>query len=147
MITCSNCKKEAFSHSGSLCITCYKKLKWKPKEIICNKCNKKRNHHSKGMCKNCANKFLYYDSIKKHNYRKWHNLDLEVYRRITKKCVICGFDAIVDLHHLDGDHANNSESNLIGLCPNHHKMAHMDEFKDEIRKSIEEYKNGRKRSK
>ena len=90
------------------------------------------------MCKNCANKFLYYDGIKKHNYRKWHNIDLELYNNLTQKCAVCGFDKIVDLHHLDRNHKNSSETNLIGLCPNHHKMIHMDEYKEEILKALSE---------
>jgi hypothetical protein len=139
VIICSNCGKESIvKYSGSLCITCYKKLKWQPKKIVCVKCGKERIHHAKGMCHNCANKFLYYDSIKKHNYRKWHNIDLEVYKKITKSCVICGFDKAVDLHHLDKNKKNNSESNMIGLCPNHHKMIHMAEHKDEIIKILSE---------
>ncbi len=134
---CKNCGKETFEHSKGLCITCYKKLIWKPKKIVCKICGKKRIHHAKGMCHNCANKILYYDHIKKHNYRKWHNIDLEVYKKLTKQCVICGFDKIVDLHHLDGDHKHNSQENLVALCPNHHKMIHMREFKESIMKTLE----------
>jgi ribosomal protein L37E len=136
VIRCSNCGKEVINHSADLCITCYKKLKWQPKKVICVKCGKEKIHQAKGMCKNCANKFLYYDLIKKHNYRKWHNLDLDVYKKITKSCLICGFDKAVDLHHLDKSKKNNSESNLIGLCPNHHRMIHMDEYKDEVLKVL-----------
>jgi predicted HNH restriction endonuclease len=44
----------------------------------------------------------------------------------------------VDLHHLDGNHDNNSKKNLIGLCPNHHKMIHMIEFKEEILKQLKQ---------
>lgn len=136
---CSNCGKETIvKYSGSLCITCYKKLVWKRKTIICSKCGKEKFHQAKGMCKNCANKFLYYDLIKKHNYRKWHNIDLELYRKLTKACVVCGFDKAVDLHHLDQSKKNNSESNLVGLCPNHHKMIHMAEYKNEILNSLAE---------
>jgi len=136
VIRCSNCGKEVINHSADLCITCYKKLKWQPKKVICVKCGKEKIHQAKGMCKNCANKFLYYDLIKKHNYRKWHNLDLDVYKKITKSCLICGFDKAVDLHHLDKSKKNNSESNLIGLCPNHNRMIHMDEYKDEVLKVL-----------
>ncbi|MEK6875400.1 MAG: HNH endonuclease signature motif containing protein [Nanoarchaeota archaeon] len=133
---CSNCGKEVLYLSKGMCITCYKKFKWQPKKSICEKCGKEKIIHAKGMCKNCANKFLYYHLIKKHNYRKWHNIDLDLYRKTTQKCAICGFDKAVDLHHLDQNKKNNSESNLIGLCPNHHKMIHMAEYKNEILTSL-----------
>ena len=63
---------------------------------------------------------------------KDYGLDLETYRKITSKCAICGFDKVVDLHHLDENKKNNGRDNLIGLCPNHHKMLHNYEFKKEI---------------
>jgi ribosomal protein L37E len=132
VIKCSNCGKEAFNHSADLCITCYKKLKWKPKKVICKRCGKERIHHTKGFCKSCANFAIYYDDIKKANYRKLHNINLELYRKVTKKCEICDFEKVVDLHHLDRNHKNNSEGNLIGLCPNHHRMIHMYEFQKEL---------------
>ena len=138
LVKCNNCGKEVFNHSKGLCVTCYKKLMWTPKKAVCNKCDKERVIHAKGMCENCANKFLYYDHIKKHNYRKWHNIDLELYRKLTKACMVCDFDKAVDLHHLDHSKKNNSESNLIGLCPNHHKMIHMAEYKENILKILSE---------
>lgn len=87
---------------------------------------------AKGYCSNCYNKLFKYDAIMRHMYKKRYNIDLETHRRITAKCIICGFDKIVDLHHLDRDHKNNDPSNLAGLCPNHHKMSHMYAYKDEI---------------
>lgn len=45
-----------------------------------------------------------------------------------KKCEICGIDSWNDrplslqLHHIDGNHNNNSLSNLIVLCPNCHSQ-------------------------
>lgn len=138
LLKCKNCGKEVFNHSQGLCITCYKKLLWKPKKTICKICGKERFHHAKGMCKNCANKELYYHHIKKHNFRKWHNIDLETYKKITQRCAVCSFDKIVDLHHLDKNYKNSSGSNFIGLCPNHHKMIHMFDFKEEIIKKLKE---------
>ncbi len=129
---CKNCKKETFHHSKGYCITCYKKLIWKPIKVKCAICGEMKPHHAKGMCKNCSNKKLYYNNIKKYNYLKWHNLDLDTYTELTKKCHICGFDKIVDLHHKDGNHDNSSKDNLVALCPNHHKMIHMDKYKEDI---------------
>jgi len=39
---------------------------------------------------------------------------------------------VVDLHHLDNNKKNSSESNLVGLCPNHHKMLHEFRYAKEI---------------
>lgn len=132
MNKCVNCGKETFKHSKGMCITCYKKLLWKPKKIICKRCGREKINHSKGYCNPCYSFLFHYDNIKKHNYRKWHNIGLEQYKKVTENCQICGFDKVVELHHLDKNHKNNSEFNLVGLCPNHHKMIHMFDFKQEI---------------
>jgi hypothetical protein len=44
------------------------------------------------------------------------------YRKICTKraCHICGYDVVVHIHHIDGNHKNNVPENLIPLCPNHH---------------------------
>lgn len=41
------------------------------------------------------------------------------------KCMICGWDEIVDVHHIIPRRHNGSNNldNLIVLCPNHHRMA------------------------
>lgn len=41
-----------------------------------------------------------------------------------KKCIICGEDKIVEVHHYDNNHNNNSIENLIPICPTHHKYIH-----------------------
>ncbi len=138
IIICSDCGKQAEHHAKNVCSTCYKKNHWKPRIIICKRCRKEKPHHQKGYCNNCSNLLFHYDHIKRHNYRKWHNIDLETHRKITAMCIICGFDKIVDLHHLDRDHKNNNPSNLVGLCPNHHKMSHMYAHKEEIAQALRE---------
>lgn len=41
------------------------------------------------------------------------------------KCVICGFNLVVDVHHITpiSEGGLNEFSNLITLCPNHHRLA------------------------
>jgi len=141
MIICKNCKKQVIPHAKGMCTTCYKKLAWKPKPKICKRCNRELPHHAKGFCAGCYNILFNLDHAKAHNYKKWHNLELETYKEITKQCFICNFEKIVELHHLDGKKENNSKENLIGLCPNHHKMIHNYKFKDEF---LEEINNKRK---
>ncbi len=65
------------------------------------------------------------------------------YRRICfrhhdKKCVICGEDNIVAVHHMDEDHKNNSPENLIPLCPTHHIYVHS-KYKNLVEPIINEY--------
>jgi hypothetical protein len=40
-----------------------------------------------------------------------------------KKCIICGEDKIVAVHHFD-ENNNNDPKNLIPLCPTHHFYFH-----------------------
>lgn len=137
IVICKVCKKETEHHAKEMCVNCYRKYAWKRTKIICKNCGKERYHKAFGLCSTCHVKLHHYDKTKAYNYRKWHNISLELYRKLTNKCLLCGFDSIVELHHLDGDHKNNSESNLIGLCPNHHKMLHNIAYKDEIKEEIE----------
>jgi len=67
------------------------------------------------------------------------------YRKICfsvwkKECIICGFDMVVDVHHLDGNHHNNDVSNLVPLCPNHHMAIHTKKYgkiiSEEVQKII-----------
>jgi len=53
-----------------------------------------------------------------------------LFSRCGGKCEKCGFDkvnpytgrSILQIHHIDGNSANNSEGNLQVLCPNCHAM-------------------------
>jgi len=94
--------------------------------------------HAKGLCPGCYQFVFHLDKNKEWNHRKCYGLDKETYNRITKECVLCGFDKVVDLHHLDQNKKNNSETNLIGLCPNHHKMLHDFRYREEIIKQLKE---------
>lgn len=55
-----------------------------------------------------------------------------------KKCVVCGEDKIVDVHHFDEDKENNSPENLVPLCPTHHMYCHS-RYKGLVIKKIERY--------
>lgn len=72
--------------------------------------------------------------LKKFTVNGKYGLSEEEYSKITEKCAICGFDKIVDLHHIDLNKLNNNKDNLIGLCPNHHMMIHRFKLKlEELR--------------
>ncbi|MBV6425320.1 MAG: hypothetical protein NAOJABEB_03137 [Steroidobacteraceae bacterium] len=56
---------------------------------------------------------------------KWRFVREQVLLRDNHKCVICGFEFYVQVHHITpvADGGTNDFSNLITLCPNHHVMA------------------------
>ena len=129
---CKNCGKIKKHHSKGFCFNCYRKFSWKPKLVICKHCKKEKPHQAFGLCRSCHPKLTRYEKIKEFNYTKYHNIPIELYKTITKKCEVCGFDKIINLHHLDHNRKNNSKENLIGLCPNHHKMIHDYRFSQEV---------------
>ncbi len=135
---CKECRKEKEHHAKGLCYACYKKYSWRPKLKICKRCKRSLPMHAKDLCNGCYNFVFRLDYTKARNYKKYHNIDIELYKKITKACDICGFDKIVDLHHLDENKNNNSEENLIGLCPNHHKMLHDFRYRKEIHNKLRE---------
>ena len=133
---CLKCGKEKPHHAKGLCYGCYRNLAWDPPTGICKRCQREMPIHAKGLCNGCYNFVFQLKGAKAWNYKKWYNLDIEDYKKITEKCVVCGFDKVVDIHHLDENHKNNSEGNLIGLCPNHHKMLHDFRYRKEMRELL-----------
>ena len=140
--SCIHCKKEKdIAESGKsegFCHVCYKKILWKPKLLKCRRCNRELPMHAKGLCAGCYNSVFHIEQVNRQNVRKLHNLDMSTYGEITKSCIICGFDKIVDLHHIDRDHKNTSRDNLVGLCPNHHKMVHNRKYRLEVYNQLKE---------
>ena len=76
------------------------------------------------------------------------NLNVTRYRTIcfrhhAKKCVVCGEDNIVEVHHLDHDRNNNVPSNLVPLCPTQHQYwhsRHRSKIENVILKYVSEFK-------
>lgn len=129
---CKNCGREITEHAKGMCITCYKKIVWKPKLKTCKRCGREKPMHAKGFCPGCYNSVFHLDKVKAHNARRYHNIEAEIYRKLTEKCKVCDFDKIVEIHHVDHNHENSSENNLVGLCPNCHKMLHSKKYQKEI---------------
>ncbi len=136
---CPRCNKKPYRVTTGVCHNCYRKYIWKREKRECKECKQVKYIQAWDYCGPCYNHiFGYIENIRMYNYKKSHNIDLETYRKITRLCVICQFDKTVDLHHLDENHKNNSETNLVGLCPNHHKMAHTRRYKEEISNALKE---------
>lgn len=131
-ILCINCNKKAEHHAKQMCTTCYKKLSWKPKLMACARCGRQKPMHARGFCAGCYNSIFHLDKVKKHNARRYHNIDIELYKKTTKECISCGFNKIVELHHIDNNKTNNAETNLAGLCPNCHRLIHSKQYQKEI---------------
>ncbi|MGK0208822.1 MAG: hypothetical protein ACI83O_000076 [Patescibacteria group bacterium] len=129
---CVNCKENKKHHAKGYCYACYKKVNWKPKLNTCKRCKRKMAIHAKDLCAGCYNYVFHADKNKAYNHRKSKNVDLITYRKVTQKCVLCDFDKIVDLHHIDSNKENNTKENLIGLCPNHHRLSNNYKFRGEI---------------
>ncbi len=148
---CKNCQKEKEVYqsgkSEGLCHVCYKKLIWKPKLVKCVRCERMLPNRAKGFCVGCYNSTFHLDKVKVHNAKRAHNIEPELYRKIIEKCMVCGFDKIVEIHHLDHNHRNNSIDNLTGLCPNHHKLLHSKKYQQEIFQILKEkgFQDSRKR--
>ena len=54
----------------------------------------------------------------------------------STKDVCCGFTKVVELHHIDGNKENRSDKNLVGLCPNCHKMIHSYKYFEGMKKKL-----------
>ena len=60
---------------------------------------------------------------------KYHTDDVAGYvtvcwRHHEKKCVVCGEERVVAVHHLNEQHLDNRPENLVPLCPTHHQYMH-----------------------
>ena len=132
---CKRIKKDVYFSEGNnifICKWCYRKHFWKPKLIICKRCGREKKHQAFGLCPGCYNSTFHLDKVKLHNAKRLHKINPDLYKRVVSKCTVCDFDRIVELHHLDNNHLNSIEGNLIGLCPNHHKMIHSKRYQREM---------------
>tara|TARA_Y100000310_G_C20596964_1_gene770999 strand:+ start:332 stop:763 length:432 start_codon:yes stop_codon:yes gene_type:complete len=137
---CSRCGRTNKRFTKGVCFNCYRRFFWLKKKRKCKNCGKECFIHAKEYCPKCYRILIKPNYARNYNHIKKHNISIEIYYKITKRCAICNFDKAVDLHHLDENRKNNSLNNLIGLCPNHHRMIHNLLFKNEIITQLNEYK-------
>lgn len=127
-----------------------RKLKHKIVAKECPVCNNKfetqvGTKNEKTTCSHsCSN--TYFRSGKNNpNWKLISDNKDRIYRDICfnyhdKKCVVCGENKIVAVHHYDENHHNNEPSNLIPLCPTHHHYIHS-KWKDEVIDIVDNYRN------
>lgn len=103
--------------------------------IVCN--NPIKNYKENVTCGySCSNKHFRSGP----NNGSW---DINSYRSTCffyhkKECVICKESNVVEVHHFDKNKNNNNPSNLIPLCPTHHRYLHS-KFKNLIEDKIIDY--------
>lgn len=137
-INCPGCNETKPHHAKGYCQSCYKKHVFRKRLITCKNCGRERPHKAFGLCDGCHTRLFHYDKVKAYNAKKDHGIELEEYKKLTEKCIVCGFDKIVELHHLDQNKKNKNKHNLVGLCPNCHKMIHSNVYWEEIRERLNE---------
>lgn len=122
------------------------KRKYEVIEKICPVCGKKfetlkNNKREKVVCSHSCSNTYFRSGQNNPNYKGV--LKDNPYREICfmhhpKKCCICGFDYIVEVHHVDCDKDNNDPKNLVPLCSNHHRMYHS-KYRQLVSPLIEDY--------
>lgn len=92
---------------------------------------------SKGTCsRGCANKL--FRSGEDNGNWKGERYQSICFLHHEKKCVVCGENKIVAVHHYDHNHENNDPANLVPLCPTHHNYVHS-RYVKEVQPIIDDY--------
>lgn len=106
----------------------------------CLNCNQKISSKNKFCSNKCQKEYEYKKYIK-----KWKNNEVSgmrgeyqismyiktyLFEKYNNKCARCGWGKVnpytknipLEVEHIDGNYQNNSEENLILLCPNCHSL-------------------------
>lgn len=121
-----------------------KKSKYKTQTKNCPVCNKSfetiiGNKEERTTCSySCSN--TYFRSGDKNGNWSEDQYRTTCFLYHEKKCVICGEENIVTVHHYDKNKKNNSPENLIPMCPTHHQFVHS-KFSYLVKDKVNEYRN------
>lgn len=107
----------------------------------CKNCGKELNERHKTYCNNnCQLEFQYKDYIRRWKngeesgiigqYQLSNHIKHYLYDKYNGQCARCGWHEInpttgkspLEVEHIDGNYRNNTEDNLILLCPNCHSL-------------------------
>jgi|19_taG_2_1085344.scaffolds.fasta_scaffold00076_45 hypothetical protein len=84
----------------------------------------------------CSNK--YFRSGENNGCWKGQNYRKICFAHHEKKCIVCGEELAVEVHHADGDKTNHDPKNLVPICPNHHQYYHS-KHRSLVESIIQEY--------
>ena len=119
--------------------------KWELVQKNCPVCGdtfetKKDHPKEKVTCSHsCSNTFFAKKRNVPERYKRYQTI---CFKKWPKKCVLCGYDKIVAVHHIDENHNNNNIDNLVPLCMNHHEEIHHKLYKEETQKKLFEVLRG-----
>ena len=106
----------------------------------CLNCKKEIKENNKYCSNLCQKEYEYKEYIEKWKNKKVNGLKGEyqisnhiktyLFNKYNNRCARCGWGEIniytnkipLEVEHIDGNYKNNSESNLILLCPNCHSL-------------------------
>lgn len=117
-----------------------KQLKYPIQTKICPVCTKSFDTYigrkdEKTTCSHsCSN--TYFNGVVRNTKPSQYTTICFKYHK--KECVICGESRIVEVHHYDENHQNNSPENLIPLCPTHHRLFHS-RYRQDVESQINHY--------
>ncbi len=127
------------------------------KKGTCKKCSLFRVIFCRGLCGVCyaseryennkthfrAINRRYRDNNKARIIASGYNLSEREYLDIVKECFICGYDLIVDVHHIipKSEGGEDYIQNYVGLCPNCHALVHKRKYS--LEELEEMYKTGK----
>ncbi len=55
-----------------------------------------------------------------------------------RKCVVCGEDGVLDVHHMNEVETDQRPENVLPLCPTHHRYLHS-HWPEDVLPAIEQY--------
>lgn len=106
----------------------------------CLNCNKEIKKSNKYCSNKCQKEYEYKSYIEewktnkvtglKGEYQISNHIKTYLFNKYNKKCAKCGWGETnkftrkipLEVEHIDGNYMNNSENNLILLCPNCHSL-------------------------
>lgn len=83
--------------------------------------NQEKIRHCSRICANSKGGVARSNKLEKNNELSYRTIAAKHHQM---KCVVCGEEKIVAIHHLNENHADNRPENLIPLCPTHHQYMH-----------------------
>jgi len=102
----------------------------------CPNCQTLKHPDQKACSTSCYNSFFRRGKYNPNYQGKNYRTICFAYHK--KECCLCGFNLIVEVHHLNENKKDNTPLNLVPLCPNHHQMWHS-KHKHLIEKDVLDY--------